>query len=209
MSMFNSYENLNPSYQPNNISRALPKVRVGFNDELPHKAYNLCGEFIGYSWNYGDTFTLNFDINPSVYVESNAIVYKESGEEPTSETVGTLGQRAYNIYDLRCWVCKTLDQTIYNWEEQKEFSFLPSGNEDDCVTLQVYKSFEGLKANVTIFNFRWEAIQSFEVVADDVISVEINKEISAKLIKGIYYCTVEVGNDENKRVYYEAPLIIK
>ncbi len=206
MSMFSNYENLDSSYQPNNRNKAMPEVRVGFDDGLPHKAYNLCGEFIGYSWNYGDTLILDVNINPVVKVEADAIIYTEPGEEPTSETVGRLWQRAYNTADFRCWICETLDQTVYAWEELKEFSFPESGDKE--VTLKLYDSFDGISGKFKIYNFRWEEVASFDVQAADTISIEIDSELSAKLIKGVYYCSIEIGNENTERVFYKAPLII-
>ena len=202
MTMFDNYNNLNSSYHPNNMAEYLPDTYIEYTDKLPRKEFNLCGEFIGYSWNYGDTLTLEIPINPTIKVEADAIIFTEKGDKPTEETVGKLNQRAYNIYDLKCWKCATLDRTIYNWVEEDTFNYPVNGIKE--VQLKEH-TIEG-KAIIRIFNFRWEEIKSFEVDMADTVSVEISKEISQELLKGIYNCSVDINNE---RVYYQAPLIVK
>lgn len=77
MTMFDNYNNLNSSYHPNNMAEYLPDTYIEYTDKLPRKEFNLCGEFIGYSWNYGDTLTLEIPINPTIKVEADAIIFTE------------------------------------------------------------------------------------------------------------------------------------
>ena len=211
MSLFTNYDNLRDTYFPNNRTADLQRRRIRVSDEFPHKEYNLCGDFIGYSWNYGDTPTLTFHLNPRVYVEDDAIIYTEDNYAPTTSTVGKLGQRAYNTYDLKEWVCTTLDQDVYTWELQKEFT-IPN-QKFECgkeIVLQIFKEFVGYNITVTIFNFRMESIKSFTLnsISDDV-GIYIDKDTSAELLKGIYYCSLTVERDNDIRVFYQYPLIIK
>lgn len=125
--MFDSYNNLSTSYIPNNQKITDTFNRIEFNNKEPRKEFSNDGLFIGYSWNYGDTVEIPYSIYKTIPVEDNAIIYYESGKGPSKDTVGLLNQKAYNIVDLKLWICKTLDQSIYNWVEQDKFTYPTHG----------------------------------------------------------------------------------
>lgn len=210
MSLFTNYDNLRENYIPNNRIVKIPRRRIVISDEFPHKEYNLCGEFIGFSWNYGDTPTLTLSVNPQVFVESDAIIYTAEGEAPTSSTEGTLGQKAYNTYDFKVWVCTTLDKDVYTWELQDIFT-VPKQvfEEGKKITLQVFHNLEMANISVTIYNFRWESILSYTLNGSDIVDIHIDADTSSKLLKGIYYCSLKVEQGDESRVLYQYPLIIK
>ena len=207
MSMFDSYENLNANNIPNNITLEIPTKRIYYTDKPPYEQHNVLGEFIGYSWNYGETLTLKFNIQPVVKVEEDAIVYTVAGESPTSETVGKFNQKAYNTADLKVWVCTTYDQTVYNWEELKEFSYPKYGTKE--ITLIKEENLTQCKVSINIMNFRREVLFSFEANYDSVVYLTIDKDLSAILLKGIYFCDVTVSDDEKDRFITEYMLIVK
>ena len=103
--MFDTYEHLQDNYIPNNINPCPPKK---CNDEKldpcmikkPYEDYNIEGEVVGYWWYYKDILNLEFNITGDVVVEDNAIVYTAIGEKPTTETIGEIDQKAYNVVDL-------------------------------------------------------------------------------------------------------------
>lgn len=207
MSMFDNYANLNSNSIPYNITVILPAQRVEYSDEIPRKEYNVWGDFIGYSWNYGDTFNLQFHIEPVISVEQDAIVYTATNDAPTTATVGTFNQRAYNTVDLKVWVCKTYDQTVYVWEEQNAFTYPVNGTK--AITLLSDVSLLPRKVSVDIQDFRREVIDTFDVDWGSTISVPIDKELSAKLLKGLYYCVVTVFTDSSSTFNSECTLIVK
>lgn len=215
MSMFTPYENLNPNYSPNNINIPTPSPRKKLYQFLPIEERNIVGKFVGCSFNYGDTLSLVFDINPKIKVEEDAIVYEETGQEPTSSTEGHYGQRAYNTVDLKVWVCKTLDQTVYEWEEEKDFTYPCDGGQEIVVKLYG-DSIENREFEVTISNFRVEEVLKFDKDSEspiqkgiDNIKIFIDEETSKKLLKGLYYTTVKMVDEGSTKIIYEYTLIVK
>ena len=215
MSMFTPYENLNPNYSPNNINIPAPSPRKKLYQFLPIEERNIVGKFVGCSFNYGDTLSLVFDINPKIKVEADAIVYEETGQDPTSSTEGRYGQRAYNTVDLKVWVCKTLDQTVYEWEEEKDFTY-PCDGEKEIVVKLYGDSIENREFEVTISNFRVEEVLRFDKDSEtpiqkgtDNIKIFIDEETSKKLLKGLYYTTVKMVDEGSTKIIYEYTLIVK
>ncbi|MBO7734736.1 MAG: hypothetical protein J6S67_19405 [Methanobrevibacter sp.] len=215
MSMFTPYENLNPDYSPNNINIPTPSPRRKLYQFLPIEERNIVGKFVGCSFNYGDTLSLVFDINPKIKVEADAIVYEITGQEPTSSTEGHYGQRAYNTVDLKVWICKTLDQTVYEWEEEKDFTY-PCYGEQEVVVKLYGDSVENNNFEVTISNFRMEEVITFSTDKEprvtsgiNNIKIFIDEEISKLLLKGVYYTTVKMIDEGRTKIIYEYTLIVK
>lgn len=192
--MFDSYSNLSDIYVPNNSEKKFYYYTV-FNDNLIKKEYNIKGEFIGYSWAYGDTLVIPYNLNKIIYVEDNAIVYQAEGEAPTTETVGIKSQKAYNVYDIKSWTCETLDQATYDWVEDKEFTYPTNGTKQ--IILVTEKDIHDKKIIFTIKNFRQELIYSHEYPATDMVSIDINEELSKKLLKGTYSCYIDMVREND------------
>lgn len=229
MSMFTPYENLNPDYSPDNMTRdivtKLPYAREVIPKGVPVVEKNIAGRFVGCSFNYGDTLPLEFNINPRVRVEKDALILS-SDEEPTAATAGFLGQRAYNGDTMREWVCETLDQTVYMWREEPEFSVpicAPDGQE---IVVKPFGDVVWTATEVSIKNFRREEILSFStedgsaVLDGDSVKINITEDsyksdeedlIKApkKLLKGVYNTTVKLTAENSVKVVYEYPLIIR
>lgn len=130
--MFDEYINLDPNYIPNNITKEkiVPRQyyerdayglinNIDNNVELYHRYKE---EQDGKAFSYGQDIIFDFEVDDIAYVEANAIVTYEDGEEPTESTYGEFGQRFYNIKDLKVWRCLSRGQTIYKWEQDKCFS---------------------------------------------------------------------------------------
>lgn len=185
--MFTNYENLDSTYVPNNRNKEIQKQCI-LNYEIPKEIYDNNKQIIGYSWSYGDTFTIRYNANRPIYVEKDAILYY-GNEEPDEDTVGRKGQKVYNLSYSRCWICESLDSSIYNWVEQKNFTFPANGEEK--VYVQPPYDLTKMTAKVVIENFRHEEIYSKEYeLSDGSITIDIDKELSEKLVKGIYYMYV-------------------
>ena len=200
MGMFLNYHNIDSNYRPNNLINAFPsKMNSSKLDPLdsskPFEEYNTKGELTGYFWRYGETLNLEFNIDGEITIESNAMLLKSKGQEPTTVTMGKVGQRVYNIIDLRSWTCVAVTTTNkYIWEEDDEFTY--PLNSDRSVYISVNDYLKDKKAEVTLYNFRMEPICKKIYDATPTIIFPIDKELSKALPKGIYYCSVTVFNNE-------------
>lgn len=196
--MFANYENLSSTYVPNNQKKELVKQEI-FNQDIPKKEYDMNGNFIGYSFAYGDTVEIEYFLDKTVCVEEDAIIYERHDEKPDSTVEGYKGQKAYNTYDLNCWICESLDQSIYNWKKLDKFVVPENGKKS--IHVKSNHIFTNSTAKVTISNFRYEEVYSASIELSpnesSAFSIVIDKELSTKLLKGIYNCLVEVFNENN------------
>lgn len=109
--MFESYQNLNPQYTPNNyqtcgcpnkyIEKAVPNK--------PYEVYNQSGELIGYFWYYGNSFVLTFDL----FGEET---FYESGSYVDVADIISSGKLTLTIYDNNWNISyqKTVDGNTVN-----------------------------------------------------------------------------------------------
>lgn len=206
MSIFDNYENLSSTYVPNNQQEVLKEKNI-FNPNIPKKEYNALGNFIGYSWNYGDIFSLNISLSKKINVEEGSIIYYNEGEEPDSSTIGVKGQRAYNVVDIRSWTCETLDQTIYKWVEDSVFKYPKYGKKE--ISLKTFPNLENKEVSFVIKNFREETIYSEKIEAENPLQIDINEELSNKLLQGIYYAYITLFDETSKNVCSKFLIIIK
>jgi len=194
MGMFDSYNNLTQNYMPDNSSTPINVNDVIFyDDKLPRKAYDVKKRFIGFSWNYGDTFTLQLDINDDIKVYESTIIYSNSGEKPSGTTEGNyVGQKAINITDQLSWTYIGEANSYQVWMLDKEFCYPADGD----ISIELNTNMEGKKIIVDIFNFRWEPIHRFENENSNTINCIFDMETSSKFKKGIYYAAVKISNGD-------------
>lgn len=214
------FDNLNINKIPNNLNSNLPNMR---NCKLPYEEYNDMGEFVGYSWKYGDTVTLEFNLSGELTVESNALIYTALGASPDESTVGTINQKAYNTTDLISWTCTSIKDDTYTWTQNEEWS-APSAGINTYVTVKDY--LENKYLYIDIYNFRYEkeysseAIEAKEIIyldmTPDMISTTPNMtEVEYKpLSRGVHYLTLTLKDEDNNYIdtligQQECPLIIK
>lgn len=200
MGMFLNYQNIADNYMPNNLINAFPhKMNSSKLDPLdaskPFEEYNTKGELTGYSWRQGETLNLEFNIDGEITLEANAILFKATGQTPVTNTVAKVGQRAYNIIDLRSWTCVAItsngDRT---WQEDAEFTY--PLNSDRSVYISAADYLKDKSVEVTLFNFRMEPICKKIYSASPTIIFAIDRELSKILPRGIYYCSVVVFNND-------------
>lgn len=199
MGMFLNYQNIADNYIPNNLINAFPqRMNVSKLDPLdaskPFEEYNAKGELIGYFWRQGETLNLEFVIDGEITLESSALIIDSRGVAPTDTTKGYVGQRAYNIVDLRSWECVAIAQGHYTWEEDAEFTYPLEGNKSVYISADDYLSDKSVE--ITLYNFRMEPLCKKLYPASSRIVFPIDRELSQTLPKGIYYCSVNVLNDE-------------
>lgn len=207
MSIFDNYENLSSTYVPNNQKEVLEKQNI-FIPSIPKKEYDALGNFLGYSWSYGDTLSFDVLLSKIIKVENDAIVYDIAGLSPDSSTIGIKGQRAYNIIDIKSWTCETLDQTIYNWVEDDVFKY-PELSGTKEISLKTFKNIDNKSILFVIKNFREEIIYSKKYDANTEIKIDIDKELSSKLLQGIYYAYIDIFDDEYSENCLKFLILIK
>ena len=200
MGMFLNYQNIADNYKPNNLINAFPrKMNSSKLDPLdaskPFEEYNAKGELSGYFWRQGETLNLEFNIDGEITLEANAILLTAKGQAPTLNTLGKVGQRAYNIVDFRSLTCSAVTTTgKYIWEEDAEFTY--PLNSDRSVYISAEDYLKDKQVEVTLYNFRMEPICKKLYNAAPTIIFPIDRELSKVLPKGIYHCSVSVFNDE-------------
>ena len=199
MGMFLNYQNLAENYMPNNLVKAFPQHQIDTKlDPLeaskPYEDYNTKGELTGYFWRYGETLNLEFNIDGEITVEPEAIVYTTTGIVPTEWTMGRVGQTAYNVVDLRSWKCYGIVDKKYYWQEDDEFTY--PLNTDRSIYVSAEDYLKGKFVEVTLYNFRREPVCKKVYPATQRVIFAIDKELSARLPRSVYYCSVVVFNNE-------------
>ena len=196
MSMFENYKNLDKEYAPNNEKEQLPQCEKEYSDILPKELKNYWGEFIGYKWKQGDTFTLPVNLNDSITINEEDIVYLEHNEEPNEDTKGDFMQSIYNTYDIKRWTCFSVGQTKYIWKEIKPFTYPALAPK--TIYLQTAKDISGKTVEFSIVDFRGEKIYTKEYEGAQIISVVVDKELSTLLRAGAYksYFSVIDGTEQ-------------
>lgn len=189
MGMFTTYDTIDPNYIPDNTSPKISDEYTTIEETLPRMVYDLKGRFIGYSWNYGDTFDFDIDVNEAITVREDSIIYTKSNQCPNENTPALYsGHQAYNIVDSKSWTCVGKSNGVYIWVEDDTLTYPIDG--DKSVTLNTDMTDSTIQ--VDIFNFRWEPIHSFTTNGSGTISCKFDTEVSNKLLRGAYYCTVKV-----------------
>lgn len=219
MGMFLNYHNISDNYVPNNLIAEYTKVTTEsklapIEASRPFEEFNVKGELIGYFWRYGETLNLEFNIDGEITVESDAIIFKSKGQEPTTKTEAKVGQRAYNIADYRSWTCDSISikdyDYEYQWTEDAEFTYPLIS--DRKIYLSAVDYLKDKHVEVALYNFRMEPIYSRIFEASPTIIFHIDPELSKTLVKGIYYCTVKVFNEDISSTIFDAndcSLIVK
>lgn len=205
--MFLNYHNIADNYVPNNLINAFPtKIAPSKLNPIeaskPYEEYNTKGELTGYFWRYGETLNLEFNIDGEITIDSDALVFKNHGVVPTENTIGKVGQRAYNILDLKSFTCKGYYSGKYVWIEDPEFTY-PS-NTDRSVYVSAEDYLKDKSAKITIYNFRMEPVCERITSASPIVIFEIDRELSNTLVKGIYYCKLEVFNETTSIVAFDS-----
>lgn len=59
-------------------------------------------------------------------------------------------------------------------------------------------------ATLNIYNFRMNIIYSKTISAAETIHISIDKELSEKMVKGIYYCSLEISNNNSHETIFNA-----
>lgn len=208
MGMFDNYNNIDKDYIPTNENKCCGKNNIPFV-KAPNVEYNVENEPVGYYWYYGDTINLRIHLTGSIKVAQDSIIYTATGQAPTTETVGIIDQKAYNVIDLISWTCTAIIDSDYIWTQDDDF-ITPDAGKGVYFTAEKY--LEGKTVRATIYNFRHEQVDNKIFLGNTIITYPIDAELSNKLVKGVYYLEVVVC-DELKNSYRtvidDACLIVK
>lgn len=215
MGMFTNYENLNELYRPNNLSLkvTVPKSYTALDPTIasrPYEEYDVKGELIGYSWTYGEVLNLEFNIDGEISVSNDSIIYKNYNQTPLENTVGYIGQKAYNIVDYKSWTCSGINGNTYEWSEDRYFTYPTDGDKSIYVSAQDYIKDKDI--TVYLYNFRYEPIKTFNYHGTTQVVLPITPELSKELLKGVYYCSLTVSNkDTNLTIFspQDCKLLVK
>jgi hypothetical protein len=195
--VFENYQNVPDNYIPNNLSKYFPKeedlgklVTVASNNLF--EVRNIEEDLVGFTWSEGDSVTIKFLLSGSIFVEEDSILYYNKGESPSSVLEGFQGQRAYNILDLNSWTCDKLSDGRLTWVQDISFTFPNSGKR---LELDLSSYIEGKSLQFIIYNFRHEPIFTKTLAGSSEVTIVIDKELSDKLVKGIYYCSLKLANN--------------
>lgn len=200
MGMFTNYQaELLKHYQPNNLVNSFPtpvsdSKLVSVPTNKPCEEYDLSGKHTGYSWRQGETVNLDFSIEGEIFVEPDAKVSFESGATPLGTTTSIAGKKYYNLADLRSW-CSYISDGKTIWVEDSEFTYPESGIDLRPMYMSAESYLKDKNVVVTLYNFRMEPIHTWnpEVNGSKIVCC-IDRPLSEKLVKGIYYCNVVVEN---------------
>lgn len=210
-SMFDGYQDLDNYYVPSNIRPPKPDCNKlkSCAPIKPYEDYNDKNELIGYWWYYGNTVVLEFNINGEITIEDDAIIYTNTTQQPSVTTEGRIGQKAYNIVDLKSWTCMNIiyeDGNVlkYNWVLDSEFVYPEDGQRNVYIDAEDF--LKDKQAVVKLYNFRREIIDTKTYQASTNIKYVIDKEFSEKLVRGNYFVSLEIFDETlNATIFYQGP----
>ena len=203
--MFTNYQNVPSTYQPNNLTINFPQYTVesklvAAERGKPFEEYNVKGELEGFFWRYGETLNLEFNLDGEIVVENDAIILTGKGTTPDIYTKGYIGQRLYNVSDLTSFTCTSIINGNYIWEKDTNLTY-PEIGESVYVSAEDY--LKDKIVEVTLYNFRFEPIYSTKFDGTTSVILTIDKELSSKLTRGIYYCSINVYNETVNMMVFE------
>lgn len=200
MSMFDNYENQDAKYIPDNMHDKLADSEVIVDYSSLQEERDIAGRLIGYKWDYGNTNNFYFTVNKKIYVPDDALLYTERRLRPTEETVGTVGQKCYNLIDIRSWTCKevrlsTTQQgtvTHYIWEMDERLTSYEEGKE-----VRLSPDMSDKLLLITFTNWKGDAVFTRMFEHTNSAVVVITREMSENtFVRGLYTCAVAIVSDE-------------
>ena len=183
MGMFRNYNTQVSKHYPDNMT--VPSNRVEVKTVGRNVQVNVLGEFVGYTWSWGEKQYLPIEVNPLVKVESTAIIYTAEGESPDGGTEGFIGQYAYNTYDLVCWVCEgAKDDGEYVWNKQETLSVPEKGEKD--VRLYFFHDLSARAVTASFVDHFGNEVYASSAAAADSVQIPILKKAYSTLRPNTY-----------------------
>ena len=188
MSMFEKYDNLDKDYIPDNSTKKENIIQLELDMNPVKEMYNINNQFMGYMACEDDTCNIPVKLNRDIYVDEDAIIYKNKQEGPDENTIGHKGQKAYNTVDYICWTCYDIEDDKYLWKKDNSISHLSKGKK---ITLSPNYE-EDFKIEINIENFRHEIIKTFTFENSYNVICTINSNEENKLKQSLYNVNVIV-----------------
>ena len=193
--MFNSFYSEAPGYIPDNMHKkpVPPPPTTSLINHNLDIILDKHGKKKGYSWNYGETVSLPISVDLPITIEMDAYYTSELGERPTIYTAGTLGQRFYNLVDVKSWTMNSYvpSDRAYNWVEDKVFTF--PNNAPKLV--YIHPDMKDKYILCEFLNFRGEQIFEKVYKEQNSVSWKIDQELSLKIPRGIYTLMIYVADE--------------
>lgn len=204
MGMFDSYNNLNDNYIPNNIEPRCCQTKI-LDSSIPKIIYNLNNEFVGYQWHSGDIFDLILSVNKKILVSESSLILDNQGEIPNVLLPGKfIGQKAYNIVDCKSWTLMSIIDDGYIWEEDKLFTYCDDGDKE----IELRPDMTDKYIEFNLYDFRYDKIYS-QVSDVGESSLIINTDKPEFQKPGIFNGGLYIIEDNIKKLYLKFNLIIE
>lgn len=176
LDMFSNYQKLSEKYTPNNLSCKFPEAIAESKlsplaVSKPYELYNAKDELEGYFWRYGDYITLEFQITGELTLDDGTETgtYIDAGEFLNNKSI------ILTIYNFR------FEPIIVERTGSALISVRKTPDEaDDINFIDAGTAFSDSSINER---------------TEPAAYLHIGSELSKKLPKGIYYCSLEVDGD--------------
>lgn len=198
-SMFSKYFDIDPDYVPNNMDCKKPQKERSYNEDSLIAIIDRFNHIWGFTWSWKDTVSIPITVNKNLNVPDDSIIVNTPYEVPTYQTEGKVGQKYYNVPDIRSWTCKSVEVEYptqlkaYTWIEDDYLKYIDHSNTE----ITIEPNIAGKHLEAEILNFRKEIIYSQVFDDGDNFSyMDIGLDLSNKLVPGIYFIRVRlVGED--------------
>ena len=136
---------------------------------------------------------LNYQNIPNSYVPNNM---KEYNNKPSSYTKleGSYETLPYELYNAK----GELEGYYWHYGSTINLDFSITGEviQDDGTIIDAKDFLRDKTINITVYNFRFNAIYSKNFSGTDNPIFIIDSEMSKEMVKGVYYCSLTInGND--------------
>ena len=190
--MFTNYQNLSEYYMPNNLCKqqTVPTSYTKLmqnNKTKPYELYNAKGELEGYYWHYGDHIELEFNLAGELTLDDDT---------PTGSFIDIRDFLAnknliIKLYDFRFNIIHTKVSNTY-------YEALLDKNETWGDTID--------------FIDAGNAFSEYMIDTDPAVKLTIDHELSMKMVKGVYYCSLEVEGQDFHEILFgpeDCKLLVK
>ena len=170
--MFTNYQNLSEYYIPNNLSKSNTQVQsytklTSNNNTKPYELYNAKGELEGYFWHYGDQIDLEFSLQGELTLDDDTPTGNYIDVQDFLEDKNII----IRLYDFRFNI-------IYSKVSNIQYEAMTSPAKDNIIDyIDGGTAFSDSSLNPDV---------------EPTAKLSIDAELSKKLVKGVYYCSLEV-----------------
>lgn len=200
MGIFDNYYVINESDYPDNIHFKAPVVEINTNYDTVTKEFDIRGRLIGFKWDYGTAISINFTINKYIYVAEDAILYTDTGVYPTVDTEGYVGQKCYNLTDIRSWTCTDIVNYESDFNTYVEYVWTMDDDvvsySDDTKLVMLSPDMTGKSLKISFTNWMGDPVYEKSYEGTPIAAFVMDKTQSAEaFLKGNYVCIVSIVSD--------------